>query len=73
MPAGVTAMYSNINDLSSIAIQLDPNSFLANNPCYLYSNIDMTQTKSNGYYSDGNYWYRVTGNSGRITEAGSCG
>ena len=72
MAAGKTAMYCNNSDLSSVAQLINPIEYLTENSCYLYVDIDMTTTKNNGYYSDGTYWYRVTGNNGRITEAGAC-
>jgi len=73
MAAGTQPMYSNAGDLSNIAQQLSPSEFLIDNATYLYSDINMTITKQNGYYSDGTYWYRVTGYGGRITDAGTCG
>jgi hypothetical protein len=73
MAAGTQPMYSNMGDLSNIATMLIPSEFLIDNPTYLYSDINMTITKQNGYYSDGTYWYHVTGGLGRITDAGNCG
>ena len=71
MSAGLLPMYSNVSDLSNIAQQITPSDFLFDNPTYLYSDINMTSTKINGYYSDGTYWYRVLG-VGRIVDAGLC-
>jgi hypothetical protein len=71
MSAGLLEMYSNVSDLSNIAQQITPFDFLDTNPTYLYSDINMTSTKVNGYYSDGTYWYRVLG-AGRIIDAGVC-
>ena len=65
-------MYSNNSDLGNIASMIMPGEYLLTNQVYLYSDINMTSTKTNGYYSDGTYWYHVTGGSGRITDAGAC-
>ena len=66
-------MYSNVGDLSNIAQQITPGEFLVDNPTFLYSDINMTTPKQNGYYSDGTYWYRVQLGNGRIMDAGVCG
>lgn len=40
--------------------------------CYLYYGPGLTNPVSDGYYSDGNYCYTVTGGSGYISSAAAC-
>ena len=74
MAAGTTQMYSNANEssLESVANSSQPETDLSELEYFLYSDLYMTTTKNNGYYSDGTYWYYVSGGSGRITNAGKC-
>lgn len=39
---------------------------------YIYTNPTLTNPGPNGYYSDGTYWWQVTGGLGEITGFGSC-
>ena len=38
----------------------------------MYTNINMSNTANNGYYSNGVNWWQVTGGIGLITDTGVC-
>jgi hypothetical protein len=73
-PTQRSEMWSNANEssLQSVATSLNPVDDLTSLNYYMYADVYMLTVKTNGYYSDGTYWYRVTGGLGRITDAGSC-
>jgi hypothetical protein len=69
-----TEMWSNANEssLQNVADSITPSDSLIDLNYYMYADVNMTTTKNNGYYSDGNYWYRVYGGAGKIIDAGRC-
>jgi hypothetical protein len=71
---GLTTFYSEHStaDFINVAGAIDPATDLASLAYYLYTNSALTSTANNFYYSDATYWWRVTGGSGRITNAGLC-
>lgn len=74
-PSNLTNIYSNANaaDLENVAVAIDPATELATLDYYLYTDEAMTNpVTTNGYYSDGTYWYRLTLGTGKITNAGQC-
>lgn len=74
-PSNLTTLYSNANaaDLENVAVMVDPATELSTLNYYLYTDEYMTiPVTTNGYYSDGTYWYRLTLGDGKITNAGVC-
>ena len=72
-PLQRTTMYSNAGaaDLLNIAIATDKSGIPALK-YRLFTDVDMTTFKQNGFYSDGTYYYNVTGGLGLITNADYC-
>jgi hypothetical protein len=70
MSAGTQQFYSNYSTLPTVLFDdnMDP---LVPAP-KMYTNINMSNTANNGYYSDGTYWWQVTGGIGLITDTGVC-
>ena len=70
MSAGTLQFYSNYETLPTALFDDDMNP-LSPTPI-MYTNINMTSTANNGYYSNGVNWWRVTDGVGVITETGDC-
>jgi hypothetical protein len=71
MSAGTTQFYSNYDLLPTVLINEEDSSPITPTPI-MYTNINMTSTANNGYYSNSIRWWRVTGGAGVITETGVC-
>lgn len=71
MSAGTLQFYSNYDTLPTVLINEEDSSPIIPTPI-IYTNVNMTSTANNGYYSNGINWWRVTGDVGVITQTGVC-
>jgi hypothetical protein len=70
MSLGTQQFYSNYDLLPTVLFDDNMNP-LSPTPI-LYTDINMAYPVSNGYYSNGTNWWRVTDGYGVITETGVC-
>ena len=71
MSAGTLQFYSNYETLPTLLINEEDSSPITPTPI-MYTNINMTNTANDGYYSNGVNWWQVTGGIGLITDTGVC-